>query len=84
MIDLSHVASNRAETRARLGIPANLGDGEALEMAIQLDSRANMTSLRPKVHEFLQDGIWTPDEIKNTMFKDFLGVPIDDPALGIR
>jgi hypothetical protein len=84
VIDLSHVASNREETRARLGIPADLDDDRAMQFAIQLDSRANMTSLRPKVHEFLQDGIWTPDEIKNTMFKDFLGVPIDDPALGIR
>ena len=84
VIDLSHIARNREDTLKRLGIRSGLSEDEALRQAIVMDSRANMQSLRPKVHEFLLDEPKLPDEIRRTMFKDFLGVDIDDPNLGIR
>lgn len=84
VIDLSHVARSREETRSLLGIPKELSDEDALTFAIKLDSETNMSTLRPVVHDFLARARWTPQQLKPVMFKDFLGIDVDDPNLGIR
>lgn len=84
VVDLSHIAASREEVRRRLGIPESLTEDEAMTMAIRLDSQTNMRVLRPKVHDYLVGKSMTPAQLRYPMFKEFLGVHIDDPNLGIR
>jgi hypothetical protein len=84
VIDLSHVASSAEATRERLGLRKNANVQDAFAEAVRIDSQTNMLALRPLVHNFLLGSPRTPAEIRDVMFKDFLGVKIDDPTLGIR
>jgi hypothetical protein len=82
-VDLSHLARSNEGTRRELGIGANLPDEVAAAEAVLLDSLNNVRALRPMVHEMLKGVPRTPDQLKLPLFKDILGVPIDDPNLGI-
>lgn len=53
--------------------------------AVTLDSKINVTYVRPAVHLLLAsyDHLPTPAECRNVVFKQLLHVPIDDPNLGL-
>lgn len=52
---------------------------------VALDSRTNVTLVRPAVHLLLTtyDDIPTPAQLRDPIFKKVLHVPIDDPYLGL-
>jgi hypothetical protein len=84
VVDLSHLAMTREKIRESFGISEGLPEDEAMARVITMDSRNNMWTLRPLVHDFLIGKRATPAEIRNVIFKEFLAVHIDDRNLGIK
>ncbi|MEO7453464.1 MAG: hypothetical protein ABIV13_01730 [Fimbriimonadales bacterium] len=82
--DLSHLAITRDQVRQVLRMPEGLTDEQEMAFAIKVDSENNMRVLRPIVHDFLIGLAKTPAQIRDVMFKEFLGIQIDDPNLGIN
>ncbi len=77
--DLSDAPRTRAEVTSR--IPD--GTGSAGERMVREDSQRNVRWVRPGVHLLLASGLRRPAELRSAVFKDLLGVPLDDPYLGL-
>lgn len=84
IVDDSHNPYTGAEVRQRLGVPSGMTSSEAGTLAVQRDSHNNREKLRPLVHEVMRRW-WNnrPEDFTRTLFKDLLGVPLDDPDLGL-
>jgi len=77
--DMSDAPRSRREVAAR--IPA--GPGTPGDRMVAEDSRRNVRFVRPGVHLLLSEGLPLVAECRAAVFKDLLGVPLDDPYLGL-
>lgn len=83
VIDESHIPRTREQVRRVAGASEVDSDQDAADRAVAIDSRTNISSLRPLVRRLLSDELHTVADLKTPIFKDLLKVPIDDPNLGL-
>jgi hypothetical protein len=86
--DMSHFASTAAQTRKQVfptNQPGNLSPEELGKMAVELDTTNNLRMVRPAVHMLLAQSarLPLPNEVRDTIYKKILQVPIDEPTLGL-
>lgn len=83
VVDESHIPRTREQSRQFVNALPGSSDQEAADVAVLTDSRNNVANLRPRVHGLLSARLRTVENLKLIMFKDLLGVPIDDPNFGL-
>jgi len=83
VIDESHIPRTKEEARLLVDADDRESDQDVANRAVAIDSRTNITALRPFVHRLLSEKMRTPSDLKIEMFKDLLKVPIDDPNFGL-
>lgn len=62
------------------------GSGPLAERALEADSQASLTVLRPAVHRWFGQlsSLPTPQQARGPIYKEILKVDIDDPYLGLK
>lgn len=85
MHDLSKNPASADQLVRQMGIPASDAQTQG-SAAVALDSQRNLEVVRPAIHELLAQYATPPypDQIRDTIYKQILHVPIDEPDLGLR
>lgn len=84
--DMSHLPSTAEQIRASYAQGGRQLSAEEIgKQAVQQDSENNVRLVRPAVHMLLAtyDPLPTPTSCRDTIYREILRVPIDDPNLGL-